>query len=100
MEDPASLPTSDVDEPWTQSRTLPAIIIGCLFSLFTCVWCCSRPDFPSPYDSKLRILSTKLNIVFWVLVCPEAILFWAMRQWFEAGKVGREFQGGLFSYLY
>ena len=71
----------------------PAILLGTFFTLFTTLWCCIRPDFPSHFDSKLRIFSTKLNIIFWALICPEAVLYWTMRQWFEAGKVAKEFQG-------
>ena len=72
---------------------ITTILLTTLFTLFTTVLCCIRPDFPSLNDSKLRILSTKLHIVFWVLLCPEVVLFWAVRQWFEAGIVAKEFRG-------
>jgi len=72
---------------------ITTIPLSTLFSLFTTISCCIRPDFPSPNDSKLRILSTKLHIIFWVLLCPEMVLFWAVRQWFEAGIVAKEFRG-------
>ena len=75
----------------------PTILTGTLFTLFTTLWCCIRPDFPSHLDSKLRIFSTKLNIIFWVSVCPEAVFYWAMRQWFEAGNVAKEFQREAFN---
>ena len=68
------------------------VLLGIFFTLFTTFWCCVRPDFPSHRDSKLRILSTKLNIVFWALICPEVVFYWAMRQWFEAGKVAKWFR--------
>jgi len=74
------------------TRTLSSIVLTCLFTLLTCAWCCVRPDIPSPHDSKRRILITKLNIIFWVLVSPEMVAFWSFRQWFEAGRVAEEFK--------
>jgi len=72
------------------------ILVSIFFTLFTTFWCCVRPDFPSHLDSKLRILSIKLNIIFWASVCPEVVLYWAMRQWFEAGKVAEAFRSDNF----
>jgi len=69
-----------------------SILFSTLFTLFTTVSCCVRPDSPSPNDSKLQILSTKLKIVFWVFLCPEAVLYWAVGQWYEAGNVAKVFQ--------
>ena len=67
-------------------------VLRIFFTLFFTFWCCVRPDFPSPRDSKLRILSIKLNVIFWALVCPELVLYWATMQWFEAGKVAECFR--------
>ena len=80
------------NEP-TMTRTTAGIAFSCLFTFFACAWCCIRPNIPSPYDSKLRILSAKLNVLFWVLVCPELIAFWTFRQWFVAKRISDEFQG-------
>lgn len=74
-------------------RMFPKILLSTIFTLLTSLWCCIRPDSPSPHDSALRTLGAKLNIVFWVFICPEAVLFWAIRQWVEAGIVAKEFHG-------
>jgi len=68
------------------------ILLSSLFTLFTTLWCCIRPDLPSYQDSKLRFILTKLNIIFWALLWPEAVLFWAVRQWLVAGRVAGELQ--------
>ena len=52
------------------SRTTAGIVLSFIFALFSCP---VRPVIPSPYDSKLRIVFTKLNMVFWALVCPEVV---------------------------
>jgi len=74
------------------SPEVSTILLGIFFTLFSTLWCSIRPDFPSHHDSNLRILSTKLNILFCALLCPEAVLYWAMRQWFEAGRIAKEFR--------
>ena len=81
---------------WTQpahTRTTSSIVFSCLFTILACAWCCIRPNIPSPYDSKLRILGTKLKILFWILVSPELVACWTFRQWFEAGKIAEDFKG-------
>ena len=80
------------EEIQPDTRTLSNLVFACLFTLLTCLWCCIRPDVPSPQDSRLRILFTKLNIIFWVLVSPEMVAFWSFRQWFEAGRIAEEFK--------
>jgi len=74
------------------SRMVSNIVVSCLFTLLTSIWCCIRPDIPSPSESTLRVLRTKLNIVFWTLLSPELILYWAFRQWYEAGKIAKEYK--------
>ena len=76
----------------SQMGDVHTVLLCTFFTLFSTFWCCVRPDFPSPRDSKLRILSMKLNVIFWALVCPELVLYWATKQWFEAGKVAEWFR--------
>lgn len=81
-----SLSTNDL-------RTVSSLVLSCIFTLVLSIWCCVRPDFPSPRESKFEILKTRLHIVFWVFIAPELVLYWAFRQWWEAGKIAKEYRG-------
>ncbi|KAF9524472.1 hypothetical protein CPB83DRAFT_861203 [Crepidotus variabilis] len=74
------------------SRTISSIVLGCIFTLVPCIWCCVRPDFPSPKDSKLTVLKMRLHVAIWVVIAPELVAYWAFRQWWEAGKIAKEYE--------
>ncbi|KAG2353828.1 hypothetical protein BDR07DRAFT_1465403 [Suillus spraguei] len=51
-----------------------------------------HPNIPSPKDSPLRILWRRLGIMIMALIAPELIVTWAMRQWFSARRVTKQFK--------
>lgn len=74
------------------TRSTSSIVFTCLFTFLLCAWCCIRPNIPSPHDSKLRIWTTKLRILFYFFVSPELVACWSFRRWLEAGKIAEQFK--------
>ncbi len=69
-------------------RTLLSIIWTCLTTTFVCTWVSVYPNVPPKQNYWKGLRRTlKLVEIFWVLVTPELVLAWALRQWFAAKHV-------------
>lgn len=89
-----NIPTLDCTCPDpTTRRTTWNIIKSCLATVFLCTWVAVHQNIPSPTDTQAAIFRRRLKIMFWALVAPEVVIFWAMRQWFGARKVVQMFKG-------
>ncbi|KAG2129181.1 uncharacterized protein EDB93DRAFT_1095598 [Suillus bovinus] len=86
--------TSDiVKTPPFTTRTLWTIISSSVLTLFACIYSAIHPNIPSPKDSgPFRILRRQLGLMTMALIAPELIVTWAMRQWFSAHQVTRQFK--------
>ncbi|KAG2040506.1 hypothetical protein BDR03DRAFT_948960 [Suillus americanus] len=73
------------------TRTIWTIIFSSVLTLFACIYSAIHPNIPSPKDSPLLILWRRLGIMIMALIAPELIVTWAMRQWFSAREVTRQF---------
>ncbi|KAG1729769.1 hypothetical protein EDB19DRAFT_1913199 [Suillus lakei] len=91
--------TSDSSEsPLFTTRTLWNIVTSCIITLFACIYSAIHPNIPSPQDSPVLILWRRLGIMIMALIFPELIIAWAMRQWFSARQVTKEFkESGFFN---
>jgi len=89
----ASTTTGDSSEALLfTTRTIWTIISGSALTLFACIYSSIHPNIPSPKDSPLRILWRRLGIMIMALIAPELIVTWAMRQWFSARQVTKNFK--------
>ncbi|KAG1805905.1 hypothetical protein EV424DRAFT_1577949 [Suillus variegatus] len=68
------------------------IISSSVFTLFACIYSAIHPNIPSPEDSPLRVLLRLTGTTTMALIAPELIITWAMRQWFSARRVTRQFE--------
>ncbi len=66
-------------------RTLFGIIWSCISTMIICAWTSVHPNMPPPNKWKARW--NRLRIVFWMIVAPELVLAWAVRQWFAAREI-------------
>ncbi|KAG1870354.1 hypothetical protein C8R48DRAFT_549141, partial [Suillus tomentosus] len=74
-------------------RTLWSIISSSVLTLFACVYSAIHPNIPSPkHSSQLHGLWRQIRMVIMALIAPELIVTWAMRQWFSADQVTRQFK--------
>jgi hypothetical protein len=85
--------TSDSFEtPSFTTRTLWTIVSSSVITLFACIYSAVHINIPSPKDSPYRILRRRLGIMIMALIAPELMVIWAMRQWFSARHVTRQFE--------
>jgi len=48
---------------------------------------------PSSGDSPFKKAMRRIELMIWAIIAPELIIYWAMRQWFGARKMKKEFRG-------
>ncbi|KAG1896997.1 uncharacterized protein F5891DRAFT_563029 [Suillus fuscotomentosus] len=81
-----------VKAPSFTTRTLWTIISSSVLTLFACIYSAIHPNIPSPKNSSWHhILWRQLTIMTMALIAPELIVTWAMRQWFSAHQVTKQF---------
>ncbi|KAG1809677.1 uncharacterized protein BJ212DRAFT_596740 [Suillus subaureus] len=78
--------------PTFTTRTLWTIIFSSVLTLFACIYNSIHANIPSPKDSPNGILRRRPGIMVMALLFPELIVAWAMRQWFGARHVTRQFK--------
>ncbi|KAG2104357.1 uncharacterized protein F5147DRAFT_265548 [Suillus discolor] len=86
--------TSDIFKaPSFTTRTLWSIISSSVLTLFACVYSAIHPNIPNPKHSGYpHTLWRQLGMMIMALILPELIATWAMRQWFSAHQVTRQFE--------
>ena len=66
-------------------RTLFGIIWSCLSTIIICAWTSVHPNVPPPSAWKARW--NRLRLMFWMIIAPELVLAWAVRQFFAAREI-------------
>ena len=66
-------------------RTLFGIIWSCLSTIIICAWTSVHPNVPPPNAWKARW--NRLRLMFWMIIAPELVLAWAVRQFFAAREI-------------
>ena len=66
-------------------RTLFGIIWSCLSTTILCAWTAVHPNVPP--RSKWKARWNRLKLMFWMIVAPELVLAWAVRQLFAAKDI-------------
>jgi hypothetical protein len=66
-------------------RTLFGIIWSCLSTTIICAWTSVHPNVPPPDQWKARW--NRLILMFWMIIAPELVLAWAVRQFFAAREI-------------
>ena len=70
-------------------RTLFGIIWSCISTIIICAWASVHPNVPPPNRWKARW--NRLRLMFWMIVAPELVLTWAVRQYFGAREIRDEY---------
>jgi len=66
-------------------RTLFGIIWACVSTTILCAWTAVHPNVPP--QSKWKARWNRLKLMFWMIVAPELVLAWAVRQFFGAKDI-------------
>ena len=80
--------------PFNQGqRSLWDIIWGCLVTIFACTWISVHPNIPKAGGPWWKSLASRLKIMFYAIITPEMVIWWAMRQWLGAGDIEKRHKG-------
>jgi hypothetical protein len=71
-------------------RTLWQIVRSCLSTLFLCTWLSIHPNIPGPHEHWAKILLRRLGIMSALLIAPELMVSWAVRQKVLARRLAKE----------
>jgi len=55
-------------------------------------WVAVHPNLPHPDDSRIKKTLRRVELMFWAIMTPELIIYWAARQWYGARWMEKEFQ--------
>ncbi|KAF9566567.1 hypothetical protein CPC08DRAFT_758899 [Agrocybe pediades] len=72
-------------------RTRLEIIWSCLATILAASWVSVHPSMPGPNESKVKKTLRRIDIMFWAIITPELIIYWALRQWYGARQMEKEF---------
>ena len=70
-------------------RTLAGIVWSCVSTIIICAWTSVHPNVPPPNPWKARW--NRLRLMFWMIIAPELVLAWAVRQFFAAKEIRDEY---------
>ncbi|TFK61787.1 hypothetical protein BDN72DRAFT_721898, partial [Pluteus cervinus] len=70
-------------------RTLVDIVRSCVLTIFACIYTALHPNIPDPKASDWQKICRRLKMSFYMLTAPEAVIWWAMRQWYGARRIAR-----------
>ena len=87
-----SLLSSDI-AVCANERTVWDIIWSCIVTIFACSWVSVHPNMPKPGEGWFKVYIRRVEVLFWAVVTPEMILFWATRQWYGAKKLTLKYEG-------
>ncbi|TFK59897.1 hypothetical protein BDN72DRAFT_805965 [Pluteus cervinus] len=71
-------------------RSLFDIIRSCLLTIAACVYRAIHQNVPDPDASWWKRQRIRVKITFYALIAPEAVIWWAMRQYFGAQQVAEQ----------
>jgi hypothetical protein len=89
---PVQLQSPSCNDP-NNSRSLWDIIRSCALTIFLCTWVSMHPNIPGPDEGWPRVTMRRVGLMLATLVVPEAIIAWALRQRFAAGKLAEKYKG-------
>ena len=77
-------------------RSITDILWSCFATIFACTWLSVHPNMPGPDEGPGKFAPRRLKLMFWSLIWPEMIIYWAFRQWLAARSLRDEYGGALF----
>ena len=81
--------SQDLNSPLQLKRTLFGITWSCISTVIICAWTSVHPNVPPPNQWKARW--NRLWLMFWMIIAPELVLAWAVRQFFAAREIRDEY---------
>ena len=79
-------------------RTTFDLVRGCGLTIFACVYSALHPNVPDPKATNWQRIYARGKITFYALIAPEAVIWWALRQWYGARKIAKQVNDHLSSH--
>ncbi|KAF9531512.1 hypothetical protein CPB83DRAFT_904609 [Crepidotus variabilis] len=73
-------------------RTIYDIVHPCITTIFVCSYIAIHPDVPGQKDRWFHVLLRKLGIALLMLLVPELVIFWPLRQHMAAIVIARAYK--------
>ncbi|KDR70350.1 hypothetical protein GALMADRAFT_1350210 [Galerina marginata CBS 339.88] len=68
------------------------IVWSCLATIFVCTWVSVHPNIPALGEPWWRKSFRRMGLMFWSIIAPELILYWAAKQWAAAQKLATKYK--------
>ncbi|KAF9555526.1 hypothetical protein CPC08DRAFT_711929 [Agrocybe pediades] len=81
----------DVDPTPPCPRQRIQIIWTCVATILAASWVSVHPNIPDAKESRIKKTLRQIELMIWAILTPELLIFWAMRQWYAARLMKREF---------
>ncbi|KAF9471913.1 hypothetical protein BDN70DRAFT_845003, partial [Pholiota conissans] len=79
-----SLALFPVDLPLHDPRSVWNIVWSCVTTIVACCWVAVHPNMLAEDASRWQVFVHRLKHMAWMIVAPELIICWAIRQWVGA----------------
>ncbi|KAJ7741657.1 hypothetical protein B0H16DRAFT_1728441 [Mycena metata] len=76
-------------------RTLSDILAGCFTTIFAAIWVSVYPNVLAPRQSMVKLVFRRLGLMMVAVIAPELIVYFAVRQFYAAKELVKEFAGAL-----
>jgi len=80
----------EIDPNKLTQRSEWNIVWSCFATIFACSWVAIHPNVPGPSDSSMRIFVRRLALMGCMLIVPELVIVWAVREWFAAHEIAEK----------
>ncbi|KAF4616601.1 hypothetical protein D9613_008288 [Agrocybe pediades] len=80
---------ADLTPPCPRQRI--EIIWTCVSTILAASWVSVHPNIPDAQESKIKKTLRRIELMIWAILTPELIILWALRQWYSARLMEREF---------
>ncbi|KDR70361.1 hypothetical protein GALMADRAFT_24345, partial [Galerina marginata CBS 339.88] len=68
------------------------IVWSCLATIFVCTWVSVHPNIPPLGESWWKKSFRRLELMFWSIIAPELMIFWATNQWTAARILAKKYK--------
>ncbi|KAF9441395.1 hypothetical protein P691DRAFT_812841 [Macrolepiota fuliginosa MF-IS2] len=72
-------------------RTTSGILWSCLATIVACTWSAVHPNLSGPRDSGFQRLRRRVTTMICIIIAPEFVAIWAMRQRLAARRLKKDF---------
>ncbi|KDR74669.1 hypothetical protein GALMADRAFT_42196, partial [Galerina marginata CBS 339.88] len=74
------------------TRSTWDILWSCLATIFASSWVSVHPNILAPDEGPWRDSLQRLELMFWSVISPEVIVYWAASQWYGARHLVKKFR--------